>query len=412
MELTLKEKQKIRLSILSIAKNIDVGKMENIPFSLISGKGSVILFFAYTYKFFNVSKYGDLASKLLEDTISESNLIGNNCNLANGFSGLGWLFQHLVNIDFLHPREIEVLDIIDEVIYNSLEVNAKNYDLLYGLMGKGVYFLERKNSDYYMKALVKIVNLIYENAKIPTSKHAYWIDSLNSELNGDSTISLGLAHGVSGIVSFLIEVNQRGIESLKTRELIDKAVRWIFEQKLISRDRTSIFPAYKDEKGPSRMAWCQGDLGILMMLEKLNKRDLLADKIQLLECCLDRGIESSYVDYQNQAHDELLDVTFCHGTSGILHLFNRMSKKDWINNTVRMQYWLKKTLDSISANKGTALSKTGVTTFSLEKDNMEKIWVEDFGLIDGASGVGLVLLSLLYPQECNWDKIFLTNMTL
>ncbi len=409
MKLTLIEKQKIRLSILSIAENIDVGKMENIPFSLISGKGGVVLFFAYIFKFFKNDKYGDIALKLLEDIISESNQIGNNYSLANGFSGLGWLFQHLVNIDFLHPSEVEVLDSLDAMIYDSLETNAENYDLLYGLIGKGVYFLERKDSVYSGKALKKIVHLLYENAMSPNSEFAYWIDSLNSELNNDTTISLGLAHGMSGIVSFLIEINQQGIETLKTGELIDQAVKWIFKQKLTTKDRTSIFPAYQGENSSSRMAWCQGDLGILIMLEKLNERNLFTDKIQLLKTCLDRDLESSYVDCQ--IHNKLLDVTFCHGTSGIMHLFNRLSLNNQINNASKIQYWLKKTLDSIATNRSTLLSKTGVTTFSLGEDNTNKIWMEEVGILQGASGVGLVLLSLLFPQECNWDKIFLTNLT-
>ena len=63
----------------------------------------------------------------------------------NGFTGLAWLMQHLYHLELLEKPEIEILNQLDEFIEESCQTDyrTQNLDLLYGLIGKGFYFLER-----------------------------------------------------------------------------------------------------------------------------------------------------------------------------------------------------------------------------------------------------------------------------
>jgi lantibiotic biosynthesis protein len=406
--------KRIESCIRTIAEGIDCEKALVHPYALIASKGSLILFYVYCYRHFKKSSFQETALELMENSIEEINSKPMDCSLAKGYSGFGWLLQHLIKIRFLSQTEGQILNELDEIIYESLDIDhvGNNYDLLYGLIGKGVYFMERDSSALKKKALDKIVNILYEISLKDKPNCLYWLDPISIEhddtRNSNNLYNLGLAHGMASIISFLSLLYKESSQRKLLSEMIEKSTNWLFEQTIYNRE--SIFPVFSNEQESSRLAWCQGDLGILKALEDVGQfvsnKSLKLLKNSIVEKIIERDFMSAFIDHDS----DFLDITFCHGTSGIFHMMNRMGGDTSKTNqklSQRSHYWLNLTLNSLEKN--VEKHPTGVVASVYDQASKKFKWVEDYGIIQGASGVGLVLLSVINPEFNHWDKFLLTS---
>jgi hypothetical protein len=97
----------------------------------------------------------------------------------------------------------------------------------------------------------------------------------------------------------------------------------------------------------------------------------------------------------------LKDSGICHGSAGIAHIYNKV----WHDTQQPVfkdacDYWIQKTLDMAIYTDGIAgYKKYGGPNAAYEKTP---------ALIDGAAGIGLVLLSYLTGDFC-WDYCFMLN---
>ncbi len=99
----------------------------------------------------------------------------------------------------------------------------------------------------------------------------------------------------------------------------------------------------------------------------------------------------------------VFDSSFCHGTSGIGHIYNKAYQytKD-VKYKEASKYWFTKTLELAKFEDGYAGYKTWFGT-----DN--ESWKNELGLLTGISGVGLSLISFVSDISPDWDKIFLLS---
>jgi len=98
---------------------------------------------------------------------------------------------------------------------------------------------------------------------------------------------------------------------------------------------------------------------------------------------------------------KVVDAGLCHGTSGIFHMYNLLySYTDKIELNEISQFWLKETIDFCNT-----LIKDGI----YKKFNpIDKIYETDYGFLEGASGIGLSLITLLTGDRY-WDEFLLLN---
>lgn len=406
---------RIETNIQSIIEVIDHKKALSQPYSLIASKGSLALFNVYCYKHFKNATFQTKALELIENSIQEINETPIDFSLAHGYSGFGWLIQHLANINFLKPEEVDILTDLDEIIYESLEVDLekKNYDLLYGLVGKGIYFHERHNSPLKEAALERIESILYEISVKYHPDSLYWLDQTSIEYDntrGDKALcNLGLAHGIAGIISFLALIYSSSNNKDLLFEMISKSSQWLTKQKLMHDG--SIFPAFSDEKDSSRLAWCQGDLGIYKALTDAQRitgnKSLTTHALEVASHTIERDYNEAFVDYDNKH----MDITFCHGTSGIYHMMNRMGHKKSAEAKKfdsRKSYWLDLTLSSVEKNIKNGTPPVLASIYDEKSKTLD--WQENYGIIQGASGVGLVLLSSINTTFKYWDRFLLTDV--
>jgi lantibiotic modifying enzyme len=328
-----------------------------------------------------------------------------NASLANGFAGLMWVIQHFIRIGLLEDEAGQFLTDLDQHLQVSLEADYinRNYDLLHGLVGKGLYLLERLPHPASAEVLKKLVDQL-ESLAVEGADILTWQDPSASSVN---TYNLGMAHGVPSIISFLAKVHRSGVTPKQTHVLLTKATSWLLQQeKPVGYSR---FPLAAGMEVQSRLGWCYGDLGPALALfhaaQALGRNDWRTQALDVARYASQRTIENGNLS-RHTLHG-WLDTGFCHGTAGIAHIFNsfyQVSRSKEFKNSA--QYWLKLSLPPLPADEGIA----GYVQLSFDAERKSKPCLENTALLGGATGVGLVLLSFLQPQQPAWDGFFMTDI--
>ncbi|MCB9296886.1 MAG: hypothetical protein H6559_27775 [Lewinellaceae bacterium] len=281
---------------------------------------------------------------------------------------------------------------------NSLK---KNYDFLHGALGSAMYFNERGlHSDGVREQLEEIIDwlLAFQDE---------WGGWLKKDTTGvverENTeywyYNLGLSHGIPGILSILGLAYRLKVRPQEARSAAYKGLRWLREQEL--QEAGSLFPYYvacDKTSPPSRLGWCYGDLGIALCLLNLSisfEDDILRDEaIRIAKHSAGRKEEAERLEVNH----------LCHGTAGISHIFNRFYQHT--GHEVFRQaalYWLGELLRRASPADSSMPFRNIITV------DYKKQTVDDFGLLEGLAGIGLMLIASLGNAEPHWDRCLLIS---
>jgi len=311
---------------------VDINNCEEYSkkkYNLFGSNASLILFLAYCQKYDILPKKNNLII-FLNDYIDSLNEIEvTDATLGSGLSGAGWLIQNLVSINTLNYSDYnESLIEFDNLIYKSIthDKTLKNYDLFMGLIGKGVYFLSRyyfSKSISHLNYIVEITNLLL-SFSISDNNKLIWIGRLQSKDESDEfedSIVLGFAHGLPSILNFLSKVFTIS-PSKEIENSIYQLVDTLSSYQRMDNTKNKWFPHYitngvdYPESYSKRLAWCYGDLGLCYSL--LCSAYTLND-VNLITNAEDQLIKLA--EYSNLKESQIYDAGFCHGASGVGHIF-------------------------------------------------------------------------------------------
>jgi hypothetical protein len=214
---------------------------------------------------------------------------------------------------------------------------------------------------------------------------------------------LGMAHGAAGVIALLARVVDAGVAAGRAGELLDDAVRWLRARELPegSPSRYSSRVAPGEAPGPSRLAWCYGDPGVgvalLAAARARRNAEWEAHARGVLRTAALREPDASGV----------VDAPFCHGASGVAHLFHRAWRAtgdDALRDAAVR--WLRITLDWRPPEGAGTRSRF---PFRVVGDGFAT-WSDRPGVLEGIAGVGMVLLAVLSPEPPAWDRIFLADL--
>ena len=394
--------------IENIAKQIQEERVRIANPGLLDGKGGIVLLYAYLSKLFPGKKYSDIVAGILDelsDSLSNDEL---DYNMSGGVAGIAFAFQHLRNIGVLDKSDDLNLSEIDEFIGTGIDHDFKigNWDPLHGMVGLGIYFLERHKETGEKKFLEKIVDCLI---KMRTDVDGYkvWITTGYGKYNNDN-YNFGMAHGMPGILSFLAQVYARGIKRHEIEEMISSCLPFLLQNEYGEDEEycfpTSIEVEKKDEdqqKGP-RLAWCYGDLCMANALVHCG-RALHEDNMKT------RGINIALkTTKRNFESAGCMDAPFCHGTVGLIHQYHRFYK---LTGNEVFKYaadkWLGLTLEKYYRH-GEGVG--GYFSRSLNEETNLFEYTPKYGLLEGSAGIALVWLFYLYDINPDWDIIFLSNV--
>lgn len=321
--------------------------------------------------------------------------------LYHGITGVGWVIEHTRHL--LPRRSDDASAAIDEALLDHLagsDACYGQYDLLEGLVGVGVYALERLPRPAG-HALARNVVLALGAAAQPSGA---WFTPppmdghrVPSSARGGS-FSLGVANGVAGAIALLARCSAAGVESRLARAAAERALGWLVRHRRpVAGAATPAVAALGLENDPARLAWCCGDPGMAAALA-LTARCLGADD----RPAIDDGLRAAI---RPAAASGVIDAGLCHGAAGVGLLFARMHNArphPVLRDAARA--WFARAL--AARRPGTGVG--GYIAWSFDRAGNAG-WVADPSFLTGAAGVGLALLAAATPLEPLWDRLLLAS---
>lgn len=383
-------------------------KAEKMEIPTIHNDLGALIFEATLYRYTNEDIYKQKTLKLLKtltQVFGERNL---GSGFFEGFEGIFYVIQYLMKCNIIEDEKI--LEGLEEYLLQSLSIDFKtnHFDPMHGSIGKLLYFINSKNQDKEkVNGLIdQFLNSLYEHRQ-ETDQGIFWYDQNedNKEL-----VNLGMAHGLPGILAFLVRLKELGYK----HEHIDTLIEGIIKSFICFKNETKLlsqFPDYFSEdvhlrNMNSRLGWCYGDLGIantLLYASKILKRDDLKKEIQtLLNSIVLRRMSNSKLDHYEDY--SFFDTGFCHGLSGITYIFQKINNQ--LKNTTldkRIDFWKKQLLENLEKQ----LNIQGDIYLPWYRQNEDSSYTMDqVSVLNGLCGTGLVLLSLHYNQY-DWSDFFM-----
>lgn len=319
-------------------------------------------------------------------------------SLFGGFTGTAWAVCHLEG-RFFEANDGDPNEAVDQVLLRLLRRSPwrGEFNLVSGLVGFGVYALERLPRSPGIECLKRVVDHLDEIAE-HGALGATWFTAprhlsvSQREECPNGHYNLGLSHGAPGVIALLGRVCGRREEALghtrlKARDLLARAVPWLLAQQPPNRS----FPCWTGpdvQPGPARLGWCYGDLGIAVALlaaargadDPVWEREAL----KIAHRAARRSVEKSGV----------VDCGLCRGAAGVAHLFNRLYQAtgdEVLKDAARG--WFARTVEMWQAGLPEAPRRN-----------------TEFGILEGAAGVALALLAAISSVEPAWDRVMLASI--
>ncbi|ANF94950.1 lanthionine synthetase C family protein [Paenibacillus bovis] len=344
---------------------------------------------------------------------------------ASMFSGLAGVAVAIKAVSHGGTRYQGFLDKLNELIIAEVEdklrrdeyffynnqggVSPVFYDVIMGLTGTGRYLLEIADEAKAKTTLCSILSYMVELAQPITingrdvpgwyvpEKHQFTDEDKKRFPNGN--FNCGLAHGIPGPMALLSIALIHNIEVEGQREAVEVMARWLIDA--ARTDESGIywtsFISYEEQTtgqtAPERArdAWCYGAAGTARALflagKALDNEEFYQQGLYGFDSIFKRG----------EAQWQLSGPTFCHGYAGLLHITSRMAAE---SGEERFHTYIKEVLSILLRHYDPELP-------FVFGDLEVQEYIHKAGILDGAAGVALTLLSLDQPMDkLVWDHVF------
>jgi lantibiotic modifying enzyme len=376
--------------------------------SLAGGRAGLATFYAYLAQTGAREPNQQRALQLLDDAVDLTARTSLRASLYAGFTGVAWATEYVQRVLLEHSEE-DPNAAIDEALveYVSHSPWQAEYDLVYGLVGFGVYALERLPRATAVQCLEQVIDRFDETAErgpegITWRTIPELLPPHQRAMAPQGYYNLGVAHGVPAVIALLAEAGAAGVAHEKAQHLLDGAVPWLLARRLPD-GAPACFPYWIGpglEASAARLAWCYGDPGIaatlLLAARRVGHAGWEREAVELARRAAQRRPEDSGV----------LDGGLCHGAAGVAHLFNRLYQAtgdEQLGDAARL--WFEHTLALRRDQQGMA----GFAAWMAAPDG-EQSWVADPYLLTGAAGIGLALLAATSEVEPTWDRVLLVSI--
>ena len=391
---------KIKQKLEQIAEIIynTVLTYSNKPGGVYTGAYGLLLFLFYYGKFSNQDRFTSLADDFTDQLLNRLGEEIDTHTFCSGLAGILYLLEYLKENQFIELDLSESQKILDNYLIRGTNKDMQNmyYDFMHGAIGSGLYFLKVKSNPDFLE---NIVEFLHQTTEKDTVNFIYkWKSTLDT--SGNIGYDISLSHGISSIVIFLVRYLINNPNNMKAYELIEGAVNYILSQRLDFHTYRSHFPSHsidynKSEQMSSRLAWCHGDLGIAIALWQagkiLNNQKL---KIIALNVFRDSTLR------RRLSETKIYEAGICHGSVGIAMIYNRMFINSGLKEfSIVTDFWMEQTLGLSHFEDGLV----GYKSWEVDK------WTNKESLLEGITGIGLMMISYLSKDKQSWDELFLLS---
>jgi lantibiotic modifying enzyme len=364
--------------------------------ALASGAAGIAVFLDYAARVGIWQEGSAAATALLREAVAGANEHGLGPDLYGGILGTAWAVVHTQP-----PGTANVVAAaVDSGLASFLErlPDRTHFDLISGLVGHGVYALERLPEPGATELVERIVERLAGQARPVNGGIAWASDSAAQGNPAGARLDLGLAHGTPGVIALLASCHTAGIARRRVEELVPPAVAWLLSQRLDDGALPYwVEPGTRSER--ARTAWCYGDpgvaLAVLRAARALGRDDWERAALEQAEAAAVRPADRTGVQ----------DCGLCHGALGLAHLFGRLfAATDDVGFAVAARDWIAWGLDRRVPDQPLG------GFLAVEWDEAgRRIEREDPGLLTGAAGVGLALAAAASSVEPAWDRVMLVS---
>jgi class I lanthipeptide synthase len=369
--------------------------------SLAAGDAGIALMYLYAGRTWERPALLDSAAEALQRALEGASELRIS-SLFHGAIGVAWALAHMEKVvpGSLEEDPAEELDgaLLDELRDGD---ELRGHDLVSGLVGAGVYALERLPRSTAQECLDLILARLERTRELRSGDTWCWRTPA-ALLSGEAATrfpngwcDLGLAHGIAGVIAFLARLCR--IEPFRPRaqELLEGALRFLRAQRLPA-GAGSVFPAVEEPDPPSsRLAWCYGDLGIAVALTaaaRATGQPTWGDEAREIALAAAR---------REPLAAGVKDAGLCHGAAGVGHVFQRLhvaTGEPELSAAARA--WFARALELRRPGEG-------VAGFSSLGGPRGAGWQADPSLLGGAAGVALALLAAASPIQPGWGGALL-----
>jgi lantibiotic modifying enzyme len=364
--------------------------------SLALGTSGVAVAHAHLHHAFPDRGHDDIAIRSLEHIFASKERIPRVGWLAGGFSGVGWALQSVAR------GETIVLPITDEVDAALLRMlrrhDALPWELLQGVAGLAVYALARRPVPSAHDMLESIAIHLCRSVRAGSTGPC-WITNPDANpwrYHAMPYVDLGLAHGAPGALTVAAALLDVDIGVAELEPIVRSVSRSLLGYRLPTHP-DACFPYFSDDcAAPSRTAWCYGDPGVAWALmvagRALRDSALSNEALSIAKVAAARTVNASGV----------ADHAFCHGASGLAHIFRRMHQvhpEAFLLEASRR--WLSVAIDIVSDDTDSSCHPEKAAP---QLDHTSPIRsTTHIGFLDGIAGTALTLLGALNEDITGWD---------
>lgn len=379
-----------------LALNDAIGLASPPSDSLLTGKLGLSL---YYYSLFEANGHeadAEVSLNLLEEVMGhegDSGMLAGT-SLANGTAGLGYLLALYQQSGFAELNLQDEFAEADHFIFSEALKQIEqdgSLDYLHGAMGAIHYFTTRSREPVISKYLSTLCKAVGQKAIV--TEQGSWLSSFIIDKNERELINTSLSHGNAGFLLVLLEALQAGVEDAGLEELIRNGIRFLLSLRMEPQTgQYTLFPFVVNSRRPqeqsfnNRLAWCYGDLNIIVLLYKaaacLNDAGMKNIADELADHTLTR---------KDEAATQVIDAHFCHGAAGLAQVYHTLfMQTGQLRFDEAASYWV------------------GETLRLLQQDWKRNHYLGKEGdLLNGLPGIALVLLSYLSKKEMAWGRLLL-----
>lgn len=219
------------------------------------------------------------------------------------------------------------LDAAHRRIDESRLAQAREYDLINGLTGLGVYLMHRHpDHDQLREILAYLVRLTEPIHTQGETVPGWWAtgspDRRQSPRWQHGHAGFGMAHGIAGPLALLSSAMRRGISVPGQRDAIHTICAWLDQWQHDHADaawwpevidRSELHASAVAIPGPQRPSWCYGTPGIARALHLAGLATGDPDRTRRAE----QALIGCLTDDRQLAR--LTDTSLCHGWAGLIH---------------------------------------------------------------------------------------------
>ncbi|WP_329859006.1 lanthionine synthetase LanC family protein [Stenotrophomonas hibiscicola] len=329
-----------------------------------------------------VSKRGNANSARLkarayfERAVALLNDSENTSSLFRGITGVGFVASVMGHDDYE-----ELLGEIDDVLLEGLSTSdALNIDIVHGLSGIMIYGLQRESQGK--------TGVINASTALASSWLRAWLNDDQALVGSKHARNLGVAHGVPGLLLMMCNAAHFGKQGYVDLSMLASCVARIARSQLTGNFGPT-YPYAEGGKEPGRLAWCYGDLGILLLFHaywRLTGQDM---------GCLEELAGS--IARRGVSDPSLRDASLCHGFSGLALILRHVEDEACFSNETSAQ--LRQIRVAASKRSAALAAGAAVETY------VNGRFLRSTSLLEGGCGVALALDNLECGDAVPWKSL-------